>query len=535
MTSTRRRIGSPADRKRAGARGQRTLDGCPRRWFGATVQTITAWGCGGVLALLRVGVADAGEIAVPAGFRIDVFAENVGGARALAVDSEGVLVVSISSRGRVLALPARRGAGGPTEVVTILKDLDRPHGLAFRRGYLYVAETGRIVRYRYHAGMHTAVEPTVVVGGLPHGAHHWTRSIAFGPDDKLYVAIGSSCAVCQERDPRPAAVGRYNADGSGEERFASGLRNPVGLGFHPTTGALWTTVNERDRPGGGAPPDYVTELRRGAAYGWPQCFAERRAFIPDPTFGGAAECRGMTLPSLELPPHAAPLGLAFYTGAQFPPEYVGDLFVALHGSRPGLPPAVYGSARQDVLGGEYEKLAGTVDLDLDPAHPANALIVDLDKAPRNARGRVEASADFMVLRPRRPPARGSVALLEVSNRGGKALLPYFNRAAWSRDPSTAADFGDRLLMRLHLTVIWIGWQFDVPREPGVLRLSAPVARGADGPIQGLVRSGWTVDQPTATLPLAHRDHVPYPASDPASPANVLTVRATRLGPPVNVP
>src|SRR6058998_3454461 len=178
------------------------------------------------------------------------------------------------------------------------------------------------------------------------------------------------------------------------------------------------------------------------------------------------------------------------------------------------------STREEVLGGDYEKLGGTVELELDPAHPANAAIVDLDKAPRNARGRVEASADFMVLRPRRPPARGSVALLEVSNRGGKALLSYFNRAAWSRDPSTAADFGDRLLMRLHLTVIWIGWQFDVPREPGVLRLSAPVARGADGPIEGLVRSDWTVEQPTATLPLAHRDHVPYPVSDPASPDNV---------------
>src|SRR5919198_6601782 len=104
------------------------------------------------------------------------------------------------------------------------------------------------------------------------------------------------------------------------------------------------------------------------------------------------------------------------------------------------------TTRQGVLGGDYEKLAGTVELELDPAHPANALIVDLVHAPRNARGRVEAAADFMVLRPRRPPARGSVALLEVSNRGGKALLPYFNRAAWSRDPSSDDDFGDRLLM-----------------------------------------------------------------------------------------
>jgi Alpha/beta hydrolase domain len=185
--------------------------------------------------------------------------------------------------------------------------------------------------------------------------------------------------------------------------------------------------------------------------------------------------------------------------------------------------------REDVLGGEYEKVRGTVELELDPARPANAVIVDLDRAPRNARGRVEASADFMVLRPRRPPPRGSVALLEVSNRGGKALLPYFNRAPWTLDPSTPDDFGDRLLMRLNLTVIWVGWQFDVPRQPGLLRLRAPTARGTDGPIEGLVRSDWTVERSTQTLPLAHRDHVAYPVADPAEPDNVLTVRSARLG------
>ena len=193
------------------------------------------------------------------------------------------------------------------------------------------------------------------------------------------------------------------------------------------------------------------------------------------------------------------------------------------------------STREEVLGGDYEKLGGTVELELDPAHPANAAIVDLDRAPRNARGRVEASADFMVLRPRRPPARGSTALLEVSNRGGKALLPYFNRATWSLDPSTAEDFGDRLLMRLHLTLIWVGWQFDVPRQPGLLRLRAPIARDADGPIEGLVRSDWTVERPTTTLPLAHRDHVAYPVADPRHADNVLTVRSARLGPREIVP
>jgi glucose/arabinose dehydrogenase len=305
---------------------------------------------GAMLALLTASGADAQEITVPAGFRIEVVAETLGGARALALDPDGVLLVSVASQGRVVALPERRDAGRAADVVTVARGLDLPHGLAFRRGHLYVAETGRIVRYRYQPSTRTAVEPTVVVAALPHGAHHWTRSLAFGPDDKLYVAIGSSCDACRERDPRRAAIVRYNADGSGEERFATGLRNPVGLAFHPSTRALWTTVNERDWPGGGAPPDYVTEVRRGADYGWPECFAERRRFFPDPGFAGAA-CRGLTPPSLELPAHSAPLGLAFYTGTQFPAAYAGDLFVALHGSRLGLPPAGYKIGRIRVRDG----------------------------------------------------------------------------------------------------------------------------------------------------------------------------------------
>jgi len=309
------------------------------------------WSAFVVLALLSAGAADAQDITVPPGFRIAVFAEKLGGARALAVDPAGVLLASVTAQGRVVALPDRRGTGRATDVVTVVKDLELPHGVAFRRGYLYVAETGRIVRYRYDSTTLAAVEPTVVVAGLPHGAHHWTRSIAFGRDGKLYVAIGSSCDACRERDARRAAIVRYNADGSGEERYAGGLRNPVGLAFHPTSGSLWTTVNERDWAGGAAPPDYVTEVRRGASYGWPECFAEGGTLRRDPTVAADGECRTATPPSVELPPHAAPLGLTFYTRAQFPAEYVGDLFVALHGSRSGLTPAGYTIARVRFRGG----------------------------------------------------------------------------------------------------------------------------------------------------------------------------------------
>ena len=193
------------------------------------------------------------------------------------------------------------------------------------------------------------------------------------------------------------------------------------------------------------------------------------------------------------------------------------------------------TARREVVGGSYEKLAGVVHFEVDPALPANAAIVDLPRAPRNARGRVEAAADFMVLRPHRPPARGSTALVEISNRGGKAVLPYLAGGSWTLDPTRDEDFGDGLLTRLGLTVIWVGWQVDVPQEPGLLRLRAPVATEGGRRIEGLVRSDWTIDHPTATLPLAHRNHVAYPVADPQHPDNVLTVRQARLGPREVIP
>ena len=174
-------------------------------------------------------------------------------------------------------------------------------------------------------------------------------------------------------------------------------------------------------------------------------------------------------------------------------------------------------SRQDVLGGRpfgtvggYEKLVGVVEFALDPVNAANAAIVDLARAPKDASGRVIASANFMVLRPKTMPRERAVALLEVGNRGGKAVLPYFARAAWSADPAAEAEFGDSLPLRLGLTLIWVGWQFDVPHRDGVLRLDAPVATDGGRPIEGLVRCDWTVDERTVTLPLGHRGHRPYP-------------------------
>jgi len=292
----------------------------------------------GTLGAVGAAAAEPPPIVVPSGFRVEIVADGLGAPRMLAQDASGTLLVSVPSEGRVVALPA---SPRPRTPVTVAAGLQLPHGLIVRDGHLWVGETGRVLRFRYDVATHRATEPVVIVPDLPPGAHHWTRSIAFGPDGRLFVAIGSSCDICREGDRRRATIVSYAGDGSNERLVASGLRNPVGLAFDPKTGALWTTVNERDWRDGRAPPDFFTLVRPGANYGWPDCYVQGGAVTPDPQFRGASDCRDITLPSVELAPHAAPLGIAFYSGTQFPAAYRGNLFVALHGSRAELPPAGY--------------------------------------------------------------------------------------------------------------------------------------------------------------------------------------------------
>ncbi len=194
-------------------------------------------------------------------------------------------------------------------------------------------------------------------------------------------------------------------------------------------------------------------------------------------------------------------------------------------------------ARQAVLDGKtfgdygpYEVVRGRIFFGFDPANPMNARIVDLRRAPRNADGLVEAWANFVVLKPVDPARGRGVALVEVSNRGGRFSPRYFNRAT-SDDP-----YGDELLMRQGLTVIWIGWQYDVPLREDILRLHVPQAANSDGSaISGLLRSDWTVDEPVDTLAVSHRYHIAYPAADFDDPANVLTVRDGRDAPRQIIP
>src|SRR2546426_227784 len=171
-----------------------------------------------------------------------------------------------------------------------------------------------------------ATTPVTLIPTLP-GGDHITRTIAFGPDNLLYLAIGSSCNVCDDPLPR-AAVTRYNLDGSNPHTLATGLRNSVGLAFHPTTGELWANNNDRDNLGDDLPPEHLNILRDGKWYGWPQCYLPGEANPEYPS----ADCSSVEPPALTFQAHSAPLGLAFYTGAMFPAEYQGDAFMTYHGS-----------------------------------------------------------------------------------------------------------------------------------------------------------------------------------------------------------
>jgi Alpha/beta hydrolase domain len=185
--------------------------------------------------------------------------------------------------------------------------------------------------------------------------------------------------------------------------------------------------------------------------------------------------------------------------------------------------------------GAYEKLEGVVTFALDPSNAANTKIVDLDKAPHNMEGLVYAQANFMVLQPVDASKAAGVGVLEVSNRGGKALLPYFNGGSHTNDPAKEQDFGDGFLMRRGYTLMWVGWQWDVPRAPKVLQLAAPIAKEDGNPIKGWLRSNRVMEDEDTFIALSHRNHYPYVAIDQDDPGNVLTERDSRDGERAVVP
>jgi glucose/arabinose dehydrogenase len=254
------------------------------------------------------------------GFKIGVFAANLGGVRNIVLGPGGAVYAALQGSGRVVRLVDANGDGTADSVTDAATGLNGPFGIAFRGDTMYVGEMTQVTRFAPgSAAQH-------IVTGLPNGGHS-TRTVVFGPDGLMYVAVGSSCNVCDESDARRAAVTRFNPDGSGEHRFATGLRNSVGLAFNPSTGELWATNNDRDNLGDDVPPEHLNILRDGKFYGWPQCYLPGQKNPEYP----AATCANVEPPAITFQAHSAPLGITFYTDSKFP-GYRGDAFLTYHGS-----------------------------------------------------------------------------------------------------------------------------------------------------------------------------------------------------------
>ncbi|MEX1050511.1 MAG: PQQ-dependent sugar dehydrogenase [Gemmatimonadales bacterium] len=248
-------------------------------------------------------------LVVRRGFSVREWATDLPDARGMALAPDGAVWVALKQMGRVVRLQAdgtRRD---------MFAGLRTPHGIAFRGDTVWIGETHQVIR---SAPPYERTD--TVVRGLPEYLGHNTRTLAF-LGDTLLVSIGSSCNLCDERDPRRATIMAYDLDGRNERPYATGLRNSVGLVRHPATGTLWATNNDRDRLGDDLPPDRVNRIVAGGWYGWPQCYLPD---TPNPEYRAQAErCADAIGPAIELPAHTAPLGLTFWRGA---------LYIALHGS-----------------------------------------------------------------------------------------------------------------------------------------------------------------------------------------------------------
>ncbi len=272
------------------------------------------------------------RLSMPDGFNIGIFAEKVPHARMMRTTSAGDLLVSSIREGNVILLHADHDGDGRSDGRTILlSGLDTPHGLAIKKGRLYVAETHRIIRAPFDAVARTIGDTEVVFDGLPPGGNHRSRTIGFGPDGMLYVTVGSSCNVCIEDHPYRAAMLRMKPDGSDSMIYATGLRNTVGFDWHPTTGLLYGTDNGRDLLGDDTPHCELNQIEEGEFYGWPLTF-DNKVTDPDFGIGKEAEIAASREMTLGLGAHVAPLGIKFFDPAYSPVGYEGAALVALHGS-----------------------------------------------------------------------------------------------------------------------------------------------------------------------------------------------------------
>ncbi|MEE9425149.1 MAG: PQQ-dependent sugar dehydrogenase [Methylococcales bacterium] len=271
------------------------------------------------------------HISVPEGFRISLFAENVENARSLALGDDGVVYVGSIKAGKVYALRDTDNDGVADQQFVIAKGLDMPNGVTVLNGALYVGALKQLLRWKNPSqNLENMPAPEVLLSDMPHEKHHGWRYLKAGPDGKLYMAIGAPCNVCKKPKPIFATIIRMNADGGEHEIIAKGVRNSVGMDWHPQTTELYFNENGRDMLGDDIPPDELNHApKNGLHFGFPYCHGDT---IADAKYGKRKPCENFVPPVWKYPAHIAPLGMYFYRGKIFPAKYREQLFVAQHGS-----------------------------------------------------------------------------------------------------------------------------------------------------------------------------------------------------------
>ncbi|MFQ5875670.1 MAG: PQQ-dependent sugar dehydrogenase, partial [Dehalococcoidia bacterium] len=235
-----------------------------------------------------------------------------------------IVRVSLDMAGVILTAADTDSDGRADQVGPFARGFVAPLGLAFHEGALYVSSRGRVATLRDVDGDGQFDDLEEIITGLPNGRHQ-NNGLAFGPDGKLYINVGSTCNACIETDERNATIMRFNPDGTGGEVYARGLRNVYDIAFHPEDDTLFGADNGRDDKGLDVPEE-LNLIVEGGDYGWPDCWGE----------GRGTNCEGTIAPVAELEPRSSADGIAFYTGDQFPPEYHNNIFIAMWGSHSGL-------------------------------------------------------------------------------------------------------------------------------------------------------------------------------------------------------
>ncbi len=297
---------------------------------------------------------------VPDGYQARYFAKNLDNARDFELSPGGVLVVSLTGPGQVVALPDQNKDGVADENKVLLSGLSRPHGLVFYKDWLFVAEETRVTRYFWdEQKVEAKIDRRIL--DLPKGGNHFTRDLVFNSKGELFVSLGSTCNVCVEKHEWLAAVVKTNENGETPKLFAKGLRNSVFLTVNPKTDEVWAGDMGRDLIGDDRPKEEINIIREGRDYGWPYCYEERvhdNDFDPE----NRRSCGETEPPVYGYQAHSAPLGITFIDSPLFPDDWQGDLLVSYHGSWNRSAPVGYKIVRFDVSGnsisGESDFISG---------------------------------------------------------------------------------------------------------------------------------------------------------------------------------